>query len=179
MAQSDSYTTARNVVLQVNTARGVLSNDSDPEGNQMTTRIMTQTQHGVLQMEKEGGFKYTPDVDYAGLDSFSYRANDGSLDSNLVTVNINVNFTNRAPVATDDSYSIAGGATLNIAADGVLANDTDSDGNVLNVVIVSQPVNGALQASLDGSFTYTPKVGDFGHTFRTQIYKNFEFIFSL
>ena len=50
--------------------------------------------------------------------------------------------TNESPVANADTYSVNEGATLNIAAVGVLANDTDADGDVLSATLVSGPSNG-------------------------------------
>ena len=63
---------------------------------------------------------------------------------------------NRAPVASPNAYSVNEDATLNVAAPGVLANDSDPDGNPLTAVLVSGPTNGALTLSTNGSFTYTP-----------------------
>lgn len=64
--------------------------------------------------------------------------------------------TNRPPVVKNDSYSTNKGATLTVAAPGVLGNDTDADGNPLKAVLVSGPVSGALTLNANGSFTYTP-----------------------
>lgn len=71
---------------------------------------------------------------------------------------------NDAPVASDDAYSIGQDGFLKVTvAKGLLANDHDVDGNNLRVSsIVSSVTNGALQLSLDGSFTYKPAVGFFG-----------------
>lgn len=160
LAQGDSYSTARNAVLQVSAAQGVLNNDSDPEANSITPIIVSQTQHGLLHMEKDGSFKYTPDTDYAGLDSFSYKVSDGSVESNLVNVIINVNFTNRAPVAADDNYSIASDTLLQASAtNGLLLNDNDPDGDVLQAIIIAQPLHGNLHLLPDGGFTYQPDSG--------------------
>ena len=63
---------------------------------------------------------------------------------------------NAVPVAADDSYATAEDAALTIAAPGVLANDTDADGDPLAATMLSGPAHGALTLNLDGSFTYTP-----------------------
>ena len=67
--------------------------------------------------------------------------------------------TNQAPVAADDSYSVNQDAVLTVAAPGVLANDTDADGDPLTAVKVSDPAHGTLALNADGSFTYTPANG--------------------
>jgi VCBS repeat-containing protein len=61
---------------------------------------------------------------------------------------------NKAPVAEGDIFTVAEGETLNIAAPGVLANDSDADGNSLAATLVGSPVNGTLSLNGDGSFTY-------------------------
>ncbi len=61
-----------------------------------------------------------------------------------------------APHANADSYSVARGQTLTVAAaNGVLANDTDSAGKTLSATVAARPVHGALTLNADGSFTYT------------------------
>jgi hypothetical protein len=66
---------------------------------------------------------------------------------------------NSAPVAADDNYTVQQNSTLTVVAPGVLANDTDADGDPLTAVLVSGPSHGALQLNADGSFAYTPASG--------------------
>ena len=63
------------------------------------------------------------------------------------------------PVANPDSFSTPQNTALNVAAPGVLGNDTDPDGNSLTAVKASDPTHGALTLNSDGSFTYTPAAG--------------------
>jgi CSLREA domain-containing protein len=63
---------------------------------------------------------------------------------------------NRAPEAIDDTVSVDEDNTLSVAASGVLANDSDPDGDALTAIFVSGPSNGTLALNADGSFTYTP-----------------------
>ena len=66
---------------------------------------------------------------------------------------------NRPPVAGADSYSMNENTLLVMAAPGVLANDTDPDGNSLTALQVAAPSHGALNLNPDGSFIYTPAAG--------------------
>ncbi|MDA0770446.1 MAG: Ig-like domain-containing protein [Chloroflexi bacterium] len=63
---------------------------------------------------------------------------------------------NTVPVANDDTYSVDEDNVLNVAAPGVLANDTDSENDSLSTSLVSGPSSGALMLNSDGSFSYTP-----------------------
>src|SRR6185436_3493616 len=103
-----------------------------------------------------GLFTYTPAANYNGPDSFTYKANDGTDDSNVVTVSITVNPMGDAPVAVADSYGVNEDATLTVAVAGVLGNDTDTDGNALTAVLVSDVAHGTLALNGNGGFTYTP-----------------------
>jgi hypothetical protein len=66
------------------------------------------------------------------------------------------------PVAVDDSYQVAQDAELSVTAPGVLANDTDADGDSLTAILTSSPVNGFLGLQSDGAFSYTPQAGFYG-----------------
>jgi VCBS repeat-containing protein len=112
--------------------------------------------HGTLTLNSDGSFSYTPAANYNGPDSFTYHANDGTADSNIATVNITLNPANDAPVAVNDSYSTNEDTTLNVAAPGVLTNDTDVEGDTLTAVVDSSPSHGTLTLNSDGSFSYTP-----------------------
>lgn len=90
VALADAYATNQNTALEV-PAAGVLSNDTDPQSDPLTAILNSGPAHGGVALNANGSFTYTPANGYAGLDSFSYHANDGSLDSNVVAVSISVN----------------------------------------------------------------------------------------
>ena len=71
---------------------------------------------------------------------------------------------NDAPVANNDAYSVNQGTVLNVAAPGLLSNDTDDDSPTtsLHVVVNTGPSHGTLVPSANGSFTYTPNAGFVG-----------------
>jgi VCBS repeat-containing protein len=151
----DAYSAAEDTTLTV-AAPGVLANDNDPDGNALTATVVSGPAHGSLNLNANGGFSYTPDADYHGSDSFTYRASDGTLQSAPATVTITVGGVNDAPTAAPDAYSTAEDTTLTVAAPGVLGNDTDPDGNPLTAVLVSPPSRGSLTLNANGSFTYMP-----------------------
>ncbi|MGD9418724.1 MAG: Ig-like domain-containing protein [Verrucomicrobiota bacterium JB025] len=89
LAAADAYQTGFDQALVV-AAPGVLGNDADSELDPLTAALDTTTTHGTLVLDADGGFSYTPTAGYSGPDSFTYHANDGSADSETVTVTLTV-----------------------------------------------------------------------------------------
>ncbi|MBC7221389.1 tandem-95 repeat protein [Candidatus Bipolaricaulota bacterium] len=155
VAQDDSYTTNEDTPLLV-PAPGILGNDSDVDGDPLTAVLVSGPAHGTLTLNPDGSFTYTPAENFCGEDSFTYKAYDGALYSNVATVTITVTCVNDAPVAQDDSYTTNEDTPLLVPAPGILGNDSDVDGDPLTAVLVSGPAHGTLALNPDGSFTYTP-----------------------
>lgn len=86
------YTTPTSTSLVISsTGSGVLSNDVDADsGTTLTASLVANPSHGTLTLNSNGTFTYTPTAGYTGFDAFTYKANDGSLDSNVSTVSIAV-----------------------------------------------------------------------------------------
>ncbi|MEX1204088.1 MAG: tandem-95 repeat protein, partial [Dongiaceae bacterium] len=104
-----------------------------------------------------GGFVYTPNANFNGADAFTYSVADGKGGTATAQVALTVNPVNDAPVAAGDSYAVNEDGTLNVtAALGVLANDTDIDGDPLTAALVGGPANGAVTLGANGGFVYTP-----------------------
>jgi len=162
VANSDSYNTNANQALTVPAVTGVLANDSDPQGNPLTAVVATQPSNGTLTLNPDGSFDYTPNQGFAGTDTFTYDVNDGYLTSTTPgTATITV--AGQPPVVNNESYNGNAGQTLIVPAEtGVLANDSDPQGNSLTAVVATQPSNGTLTLNPDGSFNYTPNQGFVG-----------------
>ena len=156
------YSILEDQTLVVDVVTGVLTNDSDPENDTLSALIVSQPGNGAVTLQANGSFTYTPRTNFNGLDTFQYRASDGILSSNIVTVSIDVLSDPENPIAVGDSYTTDGNTTLTVSAQaGVLANDTDDDGP-LSARVVNGPSNGTLNLNSDGSFVYTPTVGFVG-----------------
>ncbi|WP_346949032.1 Ig-like domain-containing protein [Dyella sp.] len=129
------------------------SDANDVDGDALTAVIVSGPAHGTLTQNADGSFTYVPDVLYRGSDSFSYKVNDGTADSNVATITLTVTPVNHAPTAQDGSATVAEDGAVVLDPRG---NARDVDGDPLAVVIVSGPAHGALVRNADGSFTYTP-----------------------
>src|SRR5206468_3150538 len=127
VAVGDSFSGNEDTAMAV-LAPGVLGNDTDPDGNALTAILVSGASHGTLTLNSNGGFTYAPAINYTGADSFTYRANDGTVDSNVATVTINIGGVNDPPVAAGNSYDVNEDTTLTVNAPGVLGNDTDQEG---------------------------------------------------
>ncbi len=154
-ALADAYNLNEDNALN-QSAPGVLANDTDPDGSPLTAVLVANPTHGTLSLNGNGSFTYTPSLNYNGPDSFTYRASDGSLTSGIITVTLTVASVNDTPVAANDAHTTAEDTALSVAAPGVLANDTDADGNPLSAVLVSTVTHGTLSLSANGGFNYTP-----------------------
>ncbi|HEX5879539.1 MAG TPA: FG-GAP-like repeat-containing protein [Actinomycetota bacterium] len=98
-AADDSYSTAEDTPLTV-AAPGVLGNDIDPDHDPLSAVLVSGPSHGTLTLNPDGSFTYTPATNYIGGDSFTYRASDGTLASELATVTLTVTAVNDPPTVT-------------------------------------------------------------------------------
>ncbi|MCB9012245.1 MAG: tandem-95 repeat protein, partial [Actinobacteria bacterium] len=146
------YVTTGDGTLQVSAGDGVLANDSDVDHDTLTAEVVSDGSNGHVQLGADGSFAYQPNAGFRGLDSFTYVANDGSATSNPATVTIRVN---SQPVVAPDEYTVTAGQMLSVDAPGVLANDTDPDGDAL-VARFPGPTPSGFSGHPDGSFTYSP-----------------------
>ncbi len=89
VAVDDGYSVDEDDTLSV-AAPGVLGNDTDPDADPLTAVLLSDVSSGTLTLNADGSFTYTPS-NFHGTDSFTYKANDGTADSNVATVSITVN----------------------------------------------------------------------------------------
>lgn len=111
VANGDSYSTPVNTALTMS-ANGVLANDADANGNTLKALVSATATKGTLVLNTNGGFTYTPTNNYIGLDSFTYRASDGSSTSAVATVSLTI--TPLADIATTVTGPTNAGAGTNI-----------------------------------------------------------------
>ncbi len=151
--------TAAGQTLSVNTGQtlSIVLAGSDPEGAALSYTVVASPVNGTLTGTGANRV-YTPKSGYSGADSFTFKVNDGSLDSAVATVSITVKsvVVNQPPTALSQSQTVVTGQTLSL----VLAG-TDPEGASLSYSIVTLPVNGTVSGAWGGQpqASYTPKAG--------------------
>jgi hypothetical protein len=147
VAVDDSANTDEDTAVTVN----VVGNDTDVDGDNLTITANTQGTSGAVVDNNDGTLTYTPSADFNGNDSFTYTISDGNIAA-TATVNITVAAINDDPIAVDDADSTF--ETTPAIID-VVANDTDVDGDALSVLSFTQPANGTVVDSGNGTLTFT------------------------
>ncbi len=125
---------------------------SDVDGDTLTYALGDDVTNGVLVFNTDGSFSYTPGENFNGSDSFTYSVSDGNGGADTGTFTITVDAVNDAPVATDDSTTLAEDAATYSGA----VSATDLDGDTLTYSLGDDVANGTLVFNTDGTFDYTP-----------------------
>ena len=153
IANNDNHTINEDMTLS---AGSVLTNDSDVDSPILTARIASLPSHAEqFILNTDGTFTYIPDENYHGQDSFEYEVVDDAGNTSAATVFIDILPINDLPSAQPDMFNVLSGDVLNELV-GVMANDSDVDGDALVAILVDQPTNGSLVFNSDGTFSYTP-----------------------
>jgi VCBS repeat-containing protein len=135
-------------------APGVLGNDSDPDNDPLTAELVTGPSVGQLTFNSDGSFTYVPEENYHGTVTFTYRAFDGVNWSDIATVSLVINPVNDTPVALEDAVTTDEDTPITF---GVLANDSDVDGDSFSIVSHGTASHGVVTLNGDSTFTYTPE----------------------
>lgn len=174
-AVDDSYQTSEDVPLSIGAGQGLLVNDLYPSELTPTVELVSGTSNGSSNLALDGSFTYSPNHDWFGTDSFTYRLDYGQGYSNTAYVEIQVIAVNDAPVAYDQKvstqYDTPIQITLTASDDNFgsgpyrLTGETDPSSVIqealLTFEILTDPQNGSLNLALP-VVTYTPTAGFVG-----------------
>ena len=154
VAVADAYSTSEDTPVSGNLA----SNDIRSGDGGNTWMVDTNPGNGSVTINPDGTFTYTPDTDFSGTDSFTYKLCDVDGDCVSETVEITVSPVNDNPVAVDDYIATNEDTPVNIP---LVDNDNfGGDGPSTSVItIVSPPSNG--QAVVNNNGTPNDPTDDF------------------
>jgi hypothetical protein len=141
----DAYAVVEDTALSI-AAAGALANDGDEDLDPITAALVAGPANGSVAFNADGSFVYTPNANFAGVDSFTYHVSDGVLLSADATVTITVSPVNDAPTAADGNVATA--PDVAYAFTPADFNYADPDGDPLDhVQITALPTIGSLTLS--------------------------------
>jgi hypothetical protein len=127
-------------------------NDADV-GDTLTYSVVTPPGHGTVVDNGDGSATYTPAAGYAGPDTFTFKANDGTVDSNVATAHLEVD---TPPTCEDNHKTVRQGSSVVISFDtDFLCDDADAPPS-LTILLDSDPAHGTLTDGPGNAVTYTP-----------------------
>src|SRR5690606_35088476 len=146
----------------------VLENDEDVDGDPLTVELVSGSESGTATVDAVTGLvHFDAPADFEGTITFTYRVNDGRVNSKVATVTVTVERPISAdPVAEPDTFKINEDM---VVFGNVLTNDSDPQGDALSALLVDAPESGQLMLNADGSFVFIP-AKDF-HGFVTFTYR--------
>ena len=166
---------AQSPSIQEDTPTNIILTGSDPETSPLTFSIVTGPSNGTLGAiipinATSASVQYTPGLNYNGSDSFTFKVNDGSLDSPAATVSINVTAVNDPPtfaIGTPPTiFEDSGAQTVGGLASSISPGPANESGQTVsfNVTGNSNPglFNAGPSIAPNGTLTYTPAANAFG-----------------
>lgn len=173
VAANDNYTIVEDGLLTTTDASGqttpgfraddgVAANDTKTSSSPMGVVLVQGPAHAKsFELRSDGTFTYDPADNFWGTDTFTYRVNDGLLNSNNIgTVSIAVSEVNDAPVAVNDSFNSDENVPLTINASALLANDSRGPNEANQSITVTRvdaaSSRGGTVSLVAGVITYTP-----------------------
>lgn len=135
-------------------AVGALS-ATDADGNPLTYSVITNGVQGTVTITNAttGAYAYAPKANAIGNDTFTFKANDGKVNSNLATITVTITPLNDPPVAHNGSLA----TTEGVAVAGILSA-ADPDSTLLTYFVVNNGAKGVVNItnSITGAYSYTP-----------------------
>jgi hypothetical protein len=162
-AKDDSVTTQEDTLVSITLA------GFDPDGDALSYSVVKGPSNGSLSGTGPN-LTYTPNANFNGLDSFLFKVNDGTVDSDAATVSITLKAVNdpptasyvgakvqkNPPIAEDDSVTTEEDTPVSITLAG-----SDPDEDALTYTVVTGPSYGSLSGTAQ-NVKYTPKPDFYG-----------------
>jgi hypothetical protein len=152
VADAQPVADAQSLAVAENGSLPITLTATDPDGDTLVYAIVESPAHGVLSGTPPA-VTYVPAAGYFGLDSFTFKVNDGLSDSNAAAISLRID---APPVASGQSLAVAENGSLPITL-----GATDPDGDALTYAIVGNPAHGTLSGT-PPAVTYAPAAGYLG-----------------
>lgn len=130
----------------------VLSNDSDPDGDPLTVTAVSGAVNGDATLEA-GGIRYTPDLNYFGIETLTYEVSDGTNPPVAGILRVEIFSFFDPPVAVGESLVLF---EDEVGQTNITLNDSDVDGDPLMWTIPNASVEGGSLSISGGVVTYVP-----------------------
>jgi len=140
------------------TVESLLSNDTDPQNESLTLIEVNQAVNGSVELLDTHHIQFTPSDDFTTTSSgsFSYTVADSF--NNQSTAIVTLTAINNPPIANDDEIVVTDTIPIQLNATDLLTNDTDFEQDTLNIIKVSNAMNGEVVLNADQTITFTPNV---------------------
>ncbi len=152
LAVDDTASTVEDTPVDIR----VLANDLNPQGGTLAIYGVYGPPGGSAQEEAPGVVRYIPYANLYGSQTIEYAVTDGLGGLDIGAITITISPVDDPPYAGDDRAEVAQGSVTTVP---VLANDYEFDGEMLQVVAVSDPPHGTAAVNPDGTITYRPDAG--------------------
>ena len=154
VASNDTATTEEDTPITILTA-DLLGNDSDVDGDTLSISGINNSVNGTAIINADGNIKFTPDANFNGTAIVNYTVSDGK-STDTAAVEIVVNAVNDAPTANNDTAAaINEDTSITILATELLGNDSDVEGDNLNITSVNSD-SGTTTLNAEGNIEFTP-----------------------
>ena len=150
---------AQSVITDEDMAKNITLTGSDPDLDSLTYSIVSGPSNGTLSGTAPN-LTYTPTLNFNGSDSFTFKVNDGALDSSAATVSITATTVNDLPsITVANSYNITEGQLLQFT---VTSTDVADPGDTISLSATGLPT-GAVFDTASGNpasqtFSWTPAI---------------------
>jgi VCBS repeat-containing protein len=132
---------------------------SDAEGGTFTYTTLIAPSHGSIQWLSQNTFIYTPQLNFAGTDDFTYRVCDSGNLCAEANVSLVVTAVNDAPLLNGDALQVAEDTSLNIS---IAANDIETEGESIQYTLTGTTSNGTINLTSTGILSFVPIADFFG-----------------
>ncbi|MCS0432639.1 tandem-95 repeat protein [Vibrio diabolicus] len=155
VAGSTSYTVHEDNSITISDAQ-LLANSSDLEGDVSIDSVSYSGSDGVLQINGDGTYTFSPNENFSGEVSLDVVVVDEEGATDSTTAGITVLEVNDPPVAGPTSYTIDEDSVLTFSESQVLLNASDVEGDVELVGISYDGPDGIFTVNDDGTCSFAP-----------------------